>query len=256
MIPDYLALVFGTNGGASDNFSSVCAHLQTSLKNVLNEIIVLPSESEQRVALFGPLLGRAVLEITFTALVARIDPFRILALREIQIHASSLGYQYLGERTNAAIQWTGDVRPSETDPNDLWRLDRQFSKYSRSLFGATYGEVFWKDAFTTTIDALNASHQGVWFDELRNIQPESFLMRTRSECDRAYSALSKGVHQEFVVPQTAIYDKPAVLVFIKDALRLAARASLISNAIPTCVGCHLLSTALGHFATAQQLESI
>lgn len=43
-------------------------------------------------------------------------------------------------------------------------------------------------------------------EKLKRINPEGFLTSMRTQADRVYSELSKGVHHEFVIPMTAQYD--------------------------------------------------
>jgi hypothetical protein len=88
MVNEFAKLVCGASGSAG-SFGGVTAHLSTSVKVVISEILKLPAESPERIALFGPFLGRSVVELTYTALVGRLDPFRLLALREIQMEQTA-----------------------------------------------------------------------------------------------------------------------------------------------------------------------
>lgn len=254
MFEPFIQLVCGSITG-TDSFASVMTHLQEALRSIASELSALPNEGENRVSLYGPLLGRSTMELTTTCLVGRIDPFRILMLREVQMRGTSGSQIDLGERTNIAIQWTGDVRPKDSVPTTIWEGDKPIHTITRALFASPYEEIYWKSAFTTVIDALTSHHQGPWFDELRLILSEQFVNRTKSECDQTYSTLSKGIHQEFVIPRTAFYNKVTVLGFLRDALRLSARVALVSNAIPTSQGRIAITDALNLFSTCQNLET-
>ncbi len=255
MINSFTSLTCGSITG-TDSFSEILKHLKETLTNVLIEITKLPAEPDDRVTLFGPLLGRSVLELSFTCIVGRLDPFRILILREFQMKANSSGCTSLGNRSTSAFQWTGDVRPQEKDPKNLWENDRPMSKISRSLLGNCYGDVFWKPAFDKVLDAITASHIGPWITEIQGIDPESLIIRTRADCDKTYSTLSKGIHQEFIIPPSSLYDKASVIVYVKDAIRLASRVALLSHATPTSQGKMPMTDALLYFTTAQQFESL
>ena len=255
MIKSFISLTCGSISG-TDSFAEILTHLKRNLTTVLEEIVKLPSESDERVTLFGPLLGRSVLELSFTCIIGRLDPFRLLTLREFQMQASSSGGDSLGSRSASAFQWNGDVKPSEKEPEKLWEGDRSMSKVARSLLGNTYGDIFWKPAFNETLDAITDTHSGPWITEIQGIEPDSFVVRTRTDCDRTYSTLSKGIHYEFIIPPGAIYDKTSVIVFVKDAIRLASRLALLSHATSTCQGKLALADALQSFTTAQQFESL
>jgi hypothetical protein len=135
MKDEFAKLVCGvTSCGGS--FSGITSHLSSSIKSVISEILKLPTESPDRIALFGPFLGRSVLELTYTALLGRLDPFRLLVLREIQMQITAGNATTLGERCQTAIQWSGDVRPmKDGEGQDLWSSSKTMDKMNRSLFG-------------------------------------------------------------------------------------------------------------------------
>lgn len=178
MVDEFAKLVCGTAGQAG-SFGGITCHLLSSVKAVLSEICKLPTESPERIALFGPFWGRSVLELTYTALIGRLDPFRLLVLREIQMQQTAGDAVGLGERCFSAFQWTGDVRPTKDAENqDLWSPSKTMEKMSRSLFGKYYERVYWVPAFTAVIDSLTDAQQGAWFDELRKISPDVALQIT------------------------------------------------------------------------------
>ena len=183
MINSFISLTCGSTSG-TDSFSDILRHLKQNLNNVLEEIARLPTESDDRVTLFGPLLGRSVLELSFTCIVGRLDPFRLLTLREFQMKACSSGGVSLGSRSTSAFQWNGDVNPSEKEPENLWEVDRPMSKVARSLLGKSYGDVFWKPAFNEILDAITDTHCGPWITEIQSIDPDSLVVRTRTDCDK------------------------------------------------------------------------
>jgi len=53
----------------------------------------------------------------------------------------------------------------------------------------------------------------------------------RAEAARLYSALSKGVHHEFVVPPATMYDRPTVRGYLGDVTRVIAQLALVSHMI-------------------------
>jgi hypothetical protein len=163
----------------------------------------------------------------------------------------------LGERYQAAIQWSGDIRPmKEGESADLWSPTKTIDKMHRSLFGKYYEQIFWIPAFTAVIDSLTGAHQGAWFDELRKITPEAFTPRSRGDSDRTYSSLSKGIHHEFVIPPETFYSPKTVFELLKDSFRLASNCALVCHAVPTCHRSVPLNEALALYAAVQSIENI
>jgi hypothetical protein len=172
--------------------------------------------------MFGPFLGRSLLEVAFTAILGRLDPFRVVILREMQLRPD-----YTPERrSQASIQWTGDIH-AEKKVDDLWRADRSVKDMTRALFGDYYEQIFWRGAFQRLVDSVPEDRGGEWMRELRRITPEGILPRLRLESARIYSACSKGVHHEFLIPPSNFYDATTLL---KDATELVARVALVANA--------------------------
>jgi hypothetical protein len=255
MVNDFAKLVCGATGAAG-SFAGIASHLHNSLKGIVTEIVALPGESPERIALYGPFLGRSVLELTYTALVGRLDPFRLLVLREIQMRLPTSDVTVLGERCQTAIQWSGDIRPMKDGENpDLWSPTKTMDKMHRSLFGKHYEQIFWIPAFTSVIDSLTVAQQGAWFDELRKITPESFTLRSRGDSDRTYSSLSKGIHHEFVIPPETFYSPKTVFELLKDAFRLASNSALVCHAVPTCHCSVPLNEALTLYDAVQSIEN-
>ena len=89
------------DGGGIDE---VLSHLSASIDNVVKELVRLKSLSDNQISLFAPFLGRSILELGCTALIARLNPFRVLLLRECQKQPN-----YLDKPNKCFIRWQGDV---------------------------------------------------------------------------------------------------------------------------------------------------
>jgi hypothetical protein len=189
------------------------------------------------------------LELSLTALIGRLDPFRLLVLREMQRRPD---YD-VGRRSLASIQWDGDVIAAKKE-STLWDPAKAFEKVSRGLLGNYYSAVYWEEAHAKVLDALTESHVGDWFSQLRLTTPEAFGPRMRSEATRAYSALSKGLHHEFVVPTASLYDRSTVLTLVGDALRIAATLAFISHGISECHCSLRISEAARCYQALQDFE--
>jgi hypothetical protein len=92
---------FAKHPSVNDVFSNIA----NNITKIESRIINLPSEQDETVTLLGPFYGRTLIESTGTALVGRIDPFRLLFLKNVQ-QQDSFG---LGSRSNAAIKWSEDI---------------------------------------------------------------------------------------------------------------------------------------------------
>lgn len=259
MIDAYSELICG-KVDIVDPYGGVINHLKDSIKVILSEISTLKQQTDTQVALYGPFLGRSILELSFASLIGRLDPFRILVLREMQIRLHQGSGQRLGQRFQSSIQWSGDIRPMEKEPNEqeMWLPNKAMEKINRTLFGCYYNQIFWTPAFIAVIDALGqyqgSECQGDWFDELKLIKHDEFINRIKGEADRTYSALSKGIHHEFVIPTETIYSRETVFSLLEATIRVTAHAGLVSNAIRSCQYSLPLDHAIKLYKTIQDSE--
>jgi len=114
-----------------------------------------------RFALFGPFAGRSLLEVALTAILGRLDPFRVLVVREMQMRPD-----YAPEkRSLVSIQWSGDIH-TEKKVDDLWKIDRNIKDMTRALLGDYYEHLFWRKAFQELLDGVPADRGGDWMREL------------------------------------------------------------------------------------------
>lgn len=220
-------LVTGDLSRKSD-LADLLGHLREQIEFQISQIESLSTMTEKQVSYYAPFLCRAFLEVSLYAMVGRIDPFRVLIVRKVQIEPR---YE-LGRRHSTALQWTGDVIPKGSENELDWTVDISFEKISRCLLGAYYQDVFWTSAMSRTIDLLSKTESNHWIVKLRSIDPKKFSASMAGHIHRNYSSLSKGVHQEFVVPITKSLDKSTLEDLINDSFRLVATISLVANQIP------------------------
>ena len=59
--------------------AEILEHLRLTLTSISSEIELLEDDkgAPARYGLVGPFLGRSLLEVSFTALLGRLDPFRV-----------------------------------------------------------------------------------------------------------------------------------------------------------------------------------
>lgn len=223
-------------------------NLSNNITKIENKIIALPNESNENITLLGPFYGRTLLENVATAIIGRIDPFRLLFLRNVQLQ-DTFG---LGSRSNSAIKWSEDIFEQGLSANDrvphkMWSSEKRFKDIPRGLFGDYYGDIFWKQAYQSLLDETADDQEDFIEGYRRQTAPEGFVIRIRQSASRLYSSLSKGVHSELVIKSEIIYDRTTVLDLISDTLELCGIISLVSHKINTTI-CQLeLNEAINRF---------
>ncbi|WP_139133013.1 hypothetical protein [Pandoraea sp. ISTKB] len=163
-------------------------------------------KNSHSVPMYGPYLGRAYLETACTALLARLDPFRVLAAKR---HQEATYYEF-ESRSKSGIQWSGDIVSPDKPPNQMWAINTR-ENGCRSLFGPWTNEVIWIPAFERLGDAIASS--GVvhaWVSDLSSKQPERFCAELRSNLEGLFSKFSKGVHSELLSNPQAVFDSISI----------------------------------------------
>ncbi|QTA88540.1 hypothetical protein [Desulfonema magnum] len=194
-----------------------------SLSAVIDGLMAV--KDSNHISFFGPFLGRSILELGCTAVLARIDPFRILMLREVQKQSD---YQ-VGKQNKASIQWQGDIL-AEKVKDGLWK-DKNIVKPTRALLGDYYEHIFWKNAIEKLLDNVPTGRGGEWLARIRNIGSEGFCSNIRRELRRLYSTLSKGIHHEFVISTESIFDRSTISNLIQDSFYIIASLGLAINSV-------------------------
>lgn len=175
-------------------------------------------------ALTVPFLSRVLLEVSCTALLARIDPFRVLTIRTAQAQ----GDYKPGERLASAIQWQGDVL-CPTEKNLKW--NRGIKDIPRALVGDYMGDLVWKPAFLKCVDEMQGFAEplnGPRSRRLRSFDERSFIPWIRSEIRKAYSTASKGVHYEFLSASTT-YDTTTLAKLVDDVITICSTLGCVLN---------------------------
>jgi hypothetical protein len=213
--------------------TEILDHLKTTLSAICTHVESFQKEAAEtqgaaeptRFALVGPYLGRSLLEVALTAILGRLDPFRVLILREMQMRPD-----YAAEkRSLVSIHWFGDIH-ADKKVDDLWRTDRQVKDMTRALLGDYYEQLFWRRAFQSLMDGVSEERGGEWMRDLRRIPPDAFIPRARQKTASVYSSCSKGVHHEFVIPASNYYDTATLSSQLDDAIEIAATLALVANA--------------------------
>jgi hypothetical protein len=161
--------------------------------------------------------SRRFLEGSTTALLFRIDPLRVLALRELQRGGS---YQ-LTKRNALAVQWSGDIVSTENAPPQL--RDCEPNKLDRALFSSLCAATIWKPALEDlqTHLSTHSSHTD-WQLELLKIEPEEFTRTMAGQLNNCFSFFSKGVHNEWVDRRRVGLREADARTYANSCLRLVS----------------------------------
>ncbi len=190
----------------------------------------LQREESEDIATLGAYCGRALLEASCIALIGRITPYRLLLLKRYQEQPTF----DLGIRHKISIEWKGDILPKNIISKDqLWNKVED-KNLTSPLLSDYMWDIYWIPAFKHLLDdTVDESH--TYLRDLASIPPEGICQILRKEAEELYSSLSKGIHQEFIIPHTVAYDAITVQDLLQRTVILATRLGLISHYIPTSV---------------------
>lgn len=154
---------------------------------------LLRSASDQNVVMYGPYIGRSILESGLTAVRLRFDPFRSGSLHQFARHPKYDPNDVLRSR----FQWMGDIFPEEAPPQDIWNPDQNPKTISRALFSAHLIDLAWVPAAEALTDFIASSGEDIDIGFFQTETPRNAMARYHGEIRQLYSFLSKGVHGEF-----------------------------------------------------------
>ncbi len=177
--------------------------------------------------LLGPYCARVLMETGCSAIVGRLDPFRILYLSQFQARS---GYDST-KKAKSAFAWQGDVLSPEKE--DLWSSSVETQKISRALLSAYFDHVHWRPAVTAALDYAGDLSPNTATKSLLLIEADDFVAQCKGNGNRLYSQLSKGVHWEFFSRVSVGLDEFTARDLIKDAVKWVSRIALMSHFIPT-----------------------
>ncbi|MEH6628498.1 MAG: hypothetical protein V7739_18825 [Motiliproteus sp.] len=220
-----LKLICGYGFDDDVDIDKILKHLSESLKKVTNEIVDLPLLEDEKLSLYGPYLGRSLLELSVTALLARLDPFKILLMKGKQERND---YD-LGKPHSSAIRWQGDVVDKAV--SNIWD-EKSLKDPTRAILGAYQIELVMINSAQRIIDEGNESSIGEWYGVLIQTDAKGLIERLRSKINSLYSSLSKGIHHELLIPQESILDRDTVLNFLNDTFYVVATLGLLISRVP------------------------
>lgn len=225
--------------------------LNSNFRYLLQELSALKAQDDRRVCSLAPFLARSMLEVAFTGLMGRIDPFRVLSIQRIQ---KGTGY----DRTKpwkAAMRWQGDVIAEEPPSSHAWTEKMDPQSMARALLGFYCDELFWRPALKRLYDYDYTAYEGNWISELKSRPISGFCGMKRGSLSGTYSELSKVVHYESVVELVAP-DRLTVVELVSRSLRDIAELAFVVSFMEHPVGKFDATSAAEKFSWFEELEVI
>lgn len=246
-VDSFTKLVCGTNFDENIEIDKILGHLQRNLHRVTSEMVALRSQSNDKVGLYGPYLGRSVLEISMTALVARMDPLKILLMKGKQEQPD---YD-LGKPHSSAIRWQGDVVDNAVP--ELWD-EKALKNPTRAIFGAYQVKLVLEKSAELIIDQGDVLKMGEWYSELSDTEASSAIEKIKSKINTVYSSLSKGIHHEFLIPQERLLDQVTVISLLNEVIYLTATVGLLVSHVPHAYKSAEINSSFEDYKRAKELE--
>ena len=242
-------LICGHGFSSKIEIDKILKHLSISIKKIINEIAELPAQEDDKLPLYGPYLGRALLELSATALLARVDPFKVLLVKGKQ---ENTDYE-LGKPHSSAIRWQGDVVDKAV--SNLWD-DKALGNPTRAILGAYQVELVMIDSAERIIGNCNEDSIGSWYNNLTQTDAKGLIERIKVKVNSLYSSLSKGVHHELLVPIESILDRNTVLTLINDTIYIVSTLSLLVSQVPHAYQSSPLESSLQLYKSCKELEVV
>lgn len=205
--------------GLVDRLRSDIAELHPQIQTVLLKNERLPAS-----AVF-PFLARKFLELSLTALLARIDPLRVIAARKNQ---RDISFE-IGRQNSSSVTWTGDIFPDTKHPNGtIWESKCLDKGVERSALGWHVGEVAISPGLRWLADQDNTNSK--WLLNLSD-QDKPFEW-IKGRLAQIYSTLSKGVHAEYLLDDRTAFNQEAIEQHMQDCYMLVLLLATATHISP------------------------
>ncbi|EKN4199033.1 hypothetical protein NTJ19_002366 [Yersinia ruckeri] len=244
---DLAFLLCGNTSNASSEIDEILSHISESIDLIVNEIRAYSQLSRAQQVLYGPFLGRSLLELGATAIIARIDPFRVLILRGKQ---KQTDYE-IDKPHKSSIRWQGDVMDKKVD--NLWS-DKNLENPTRAILGDYITDVVLKGCSQILQDESDEESAGDWYLKFQNYDAQGLLAHIRQRFLALYSSLSKGIHHEMVIPVGAVFDDTTIKTLLNDTLYNVSTLALIVNFVPHLYNKGTNEESFSRYKLVQQLE--
>lgn len=209
-----------------NDYSGLVDRLRADLAELHPQIqIVAGKKSGLPASAVFPFLARKFLELALTALLARLDPLRVIAARKNQ---KDISFE-LGRQNSSSVSWTGDILPNRKTPTGtIWCANNLDKGVERSFLGWHFGEVAIEPGLSWLADAEIT--QSEWLRKL-SAQENPFHW-IKGQLARVYSSLSKGVHAEYLLDDSTAFDQASVQQYMQDCYMLVLLLATASHVSP------------------------
>ncbi|MEE3954136.1 hypothetical protein [Peribacillus frigoritolerans] len=224
-------LICGQTSDDLSDIKQISDRLNKTISNFSERLLALEIKDNDN-RLLAPFYARSILEAACTALLLRLDPFRVLSIYKVQ---STTQYD-ITKKSNVSLLWTGDILAANKPKDKLWHPENKLTDLDRALLSNYTGDLFWKQGFLKTLDYINNQDLGLgsnWLNDLKEFDENAFFERSKTESSKLYSAFSKGVHYEFLIEANSVYDFTTVQNYVNRMFQLIANLGLISHFIGT-----------------------
>lgn len=243
-----LAKLLCNYGEENADIDQILAHMEASVTKVLDEIYSLSEVDDEKLMLYGPYLGRALLELSATALLTKLDPLRMLIAKGKQ---GQPNYE-MDKPQKGSLRWQGDVFDSAV--SDLWK-DGNLNNPTRAIFGAYSVELVLKKSAQKLMDEVDEASIGEWYQSLTEHDAEALVEKLKSKFGTLYSFLSKGIHHELVIPLASALDRDTVITKLNDAIWVVSTLGLVVSFVPHAYARADSQTSFGLYKSIKSLEA-
>ncbi len=225
----------------AESYPRLVLRLKTDVNELFTQLSSLLSEEDNlRISTVFPFLARKFLELSLIAMLARIDPIRVIAASKNQIDDS---YE-VGKPNESSIAWAADIFSKDKQPIDihkkLWSNEILKKGIERSLLGWHVSSVIVEPCLLWLSDQDRGRSN--WLKECSS--KDDKLGWIKGHLLRLYSTFSKGIHAEYLIDDRSMFDRATIVQQMNDLLMtifilatalhaspLAARSIPISQAI-------------------------
>ncbi len=222
---EYELLICGITTDNMFDYRAIIDNLSEKIKK-LTRLIINYDWNSGKANVDIPFYCRNVLESSLTAILGRVDPFRLIMVYKVQSDSS---YD-LGKKAQSAVEWSGDIIAKSSPDHNLWFFDKKKESFERALLGNYIGDIVWKPAFRNLEDYIaDNNYNSEWLDEISSCNENQNFERSKSIASRLFSSFSKGVHSECLIDINFILDDVTLKNLIKDMYKLCATLALASH---------------------------
>lgn len=186
--------------------------------------------NDVKASYFLPLSVRSLIEVCSIALLAKIDPYRI-----IYADLSQKNHKYDKTKPQpSSLNWKSDIFVDGEAPDKLWDPSNSWGKQARGLFSSNYQIAFWDCAIENFESFYEQEQEKLGSSNfvIELIKREKIFLEIKSGIGQSYSHLSKGIHPEFNIGREIEFDKLTLQDLIPKSILSISFLCLLQNFMP------------------------